>query len=59
MKRSKELKIKESKIIYFVRACRKANLARNIRLTTYCKMIRSILEYAAPICQLGLVYHTT
>ena len=40
---------KASKRIYFVRACRKANLPSNIGLTTYCTKIRPLLEYAAPI----------
>ena len=41
--------VKASKRIYFVRACRKANLPSNIGLTTYCTKIRPLLEYAAPI----------
>jgi hypothetical protein len=40
---------KESKRIYFVRSCKKANLPSDIALTTYCTKIRPILEYAAPI----------
>ncbi len=47
---------KASKRIYFVRACRKANLPSNIGLTTYCTKIRPILEYAAPIWA-GLPYY--
>jgi hypothetical protein len=39
-----------------VRACRKANLPRNIGLTTYYTKIRPILEYAAPIWA-GLPYY--
>jgi hypothetical protein len=41
---------KESKRIYFVRSCKKANLPSDIALTTtYCTKIKPILEYAAPI----------
>jgi hypothetical protein len=40
---------KASKRIYYVRACRKANLPRNIGLTNYCTKIGPILEYGAPI----------
>ena len=40
---------KASKRIYFVRACRKANLPNDIGLMTYCTKIRPILEYGAPI----------
>jgi hypothetical protein len=40
---------KASKIIYFVRSYRKANLQRDIGLTTCCTKIRPILEYATPI----------
>ena len=52
----RDIVTKASKIIYFVRACRKANLPRNIGLTTYCTKIRLILEYAAPILA-GLPYY--
>ena len=47
---------KASKRIYFMSACRKANLPSNIVLTTYCTKIRLILEYAAPIWA-GLPYY--
>ena len=38
-----------SKRIYHLRASRKANLPKEVGLTTYCTKIRSLLEYAAPI----------
>ena len=45
---------KASKRIYFVRACRKANLRSNIGLITYCTKIRPLLEYVAPIWEVCL-----
>ena len=44
-----EIVTKASKRLYFLRACRKANLPTEVGLTTYITKIRPLLEYASPI----------
>ena len=44
-----EIVSKASKRLYFLRACRKANLPAEVGLTTYLTKIRPLLEYASPI----------